>query len=256
MRRVVPDHVDLPLDDLYAGLTLDDGEGHRGAWLAVGMVSAADGAATIDGRTDRLGAAADAQAFHRLRAACDAILVGAGTVRAEGYGPPIGTAARRDDRRSRGLDAVPRLVIVSGSLDLDPRNRVFADPVNRPIVVTGLDAPEAAAADLDPVADLVRINPGPVDLSALLVELGSRGLRRVLCEGGPTLNASLLAADLVDELFVTVTPVAVGGEAPRIALGPGPGTPRVLRLRSVHEHEGELLLRYRRDRCVPRVGEA
>jgi riboflavin-specific deaminase-like protein len=248
MRRLHPSVEDLDLDAVYAGLTLPTGSDGRAA-VALGMVSSVDGAAALDGQTAALGGPADRVAFRRLRAACDAILVGAGTVRDEDYGPPGGTTARRADRLARGLAAVPRLVIVTNRLGLDPEQRVFADPARRPLIVTTTRAPDAAAAAaLAPVADILRVGEATVDLAALLARLPAFGVRRVLCEGGPSLNAALLAADLVDEVFLTLYPALLGGAAPRIVAGTGPTLAHPLRLTALHEHDGELLLRYRRVR--------
>ncbi len=246
MRELHPTPRSLEVDDLHAGLTLAAGEGR--AWVAIGMVTSLDGAAALDGDTAALGGEADRAVFGRLRAAADAILVGAGTVRDESYGPPRGTPARRADRVARGLAEVPRLVIVTGSLDLAPDHRVFSDPAAPPLVATHAAAPADRAAALAQAAEVVRLGQEDIDLAAVLRDLYDRGLRRVLCEGGPSLNAALLAADLVDEAFVTVAPVAIGGDAPRIAVGPPPGRARPFTLVSVHEHDGELLLRYRRAR--------
>lgn len=247
MRALHPTVEDLELEELYDGLTLDVGDGER-ATVALGMVSSVDGAAALDGVTDSLGGPADRVAFRRLRAACDAILVGAGTVRHEDYGPPGGSAARQADRRARGLAAVPKLVIVTGRLGLDPEQRVFRDPARRPLVVTTTRADRARADALAPVADLLRIGDDVVDLPALLTRLPSLGLRRMLCEGGPSLNAALLAEDLVDEVFLTLYPALLGGEAPRIVSGSEATHQRPLTLAGLHEHDGELLLRYRRAR--------
>jgi riboflavin-specific deaminase-like protein len=247
MRRLHPSVDDLDLDATYADLTLEPGNGAR-AGVALGMVSSVDGAAALAGQTAALGGPADRVAFRRLRAACDAILVGAGTVRDEDYGPPGGSAARRADRLARGLAAVPRLVIVTGRLGLDPEQRVFSDPSQRPLVVTTAQASASAAARLASVADILRVGDDAVDLPALLERLPGLGLGRVLCEGGPSLNAALLGADLVDEVFLTLYPALLGGEAPRIVAGAGATQVRPLALIAVHEHEGELLLRYRRQR--------
>jgi riboflavin-specific deaminase-like protein len=247
MRRLHPTVEDLDLDAVYAGLTLPTGNGDRAA-VALGMVSSVDGAAALEGHTEALGGPADRVAFRRLRAACDAILVGAGTVRDEDYGPPGGTAARQADRLARGLAAVPRLVIVTNRLALDPGQRVFDDPARRPLIVTTTQAPDAAAAALAPVADILRLGDEAVDLSALLAQLLTLGMPRVLCEGGPSLNAALLEADLVDEVFLTVYPALLGGAAPRIVAGTGRTQLHPMRLTDLHEHEGELLLRYRRTR--------
>ena len=246
MQRIFPDHRAMDLSDLHAGLTLDAGE--ERAWLAIDMVTSLDGAATVDGRTDRLGGEADAVIFRQLRAAADAILIGAGTVRAEGYGPGGGSAQRRADRESRGLAPRPRMVIVTGSLDLAPGHRVFSDPSHPPVVVTHGQASEERGRALQDVAEVVRIGDDEVDLPALLHWLAAQGLRRVLCEGGPQLNGSLLDADLIDEVFLTVAPSAFAGGAPRIAGSPREIPDRDFTLRSVHEHDHELLLRYQRAR--------
>jgi riboflavin-specific deaminase-like protein len=246
MRRLFPDGEDLALDELYAGLTLPPGSDR--ASVALGMVSSLDGAAALAGVTAELGGDADRVAFRRLRAACDAVLVGAGTVRDEDYGPLRGSDDRQRDRRARGLAAVPRLVIVTGRLALEPGHRVFSDPGARPTVVTSRRAPQEAASRLAAVADVVRVGDDAVDLDALLHHLAAEGVRRVLCEGGPSLNAALLAADLVDEVFLTVAPIALGGAAPRIATGRDDGAVRAFALVSLHEHASELLLRYRRVR--------
>lgn len=246
MQQIFPDHRAMELADLHAGLTLEAGE--ERAWLAIDMVASLDGAATVEGRTERLGGEADAVAFRQLRAAADAILIGAGTVRAEGYGPGGGSAQRRADREARGLAPRPRMVIVTRRLDLEPDHRIFSDPSHPPLVVTHGQASEDRERALDDVAEVVRIGADEVDLPAVLRWLAERGLRRVLCEGGPRLNAALLDADLIDEVFLTVTPSAFAGGAPRITNGPREILDRGFTLRSVHEHDHELLLRYRRDR--------
>jgi riboflavin-specific deaminase-like protein len=246
MQQLFPEPHQMELDEFHAGLTLQTGEGR--AWLAIDMVATLDGAATVAGQTAELGGEADHRIFTQLRAAGDAILVGAGTVRAENYGPAAGPTHRQQDRVARGLEARPRLVIVSGSLDLDPGHRAFSNPDHRPLVVTteraGADRVDALAS----VAEVVRLGAENVDLPGLLEELHRRGLGRVLCEGGPTLNGTLLDADLVDEVFLTVAPCMVAGAAPRIADGPHELPRRGYQLVSVHEHDDELMLRYRRAR--------
>jgi riboflavin-specific deaminase-like protein len=247
VRRLLPDTAMLEVGQVYDDLVLARPDDR--AWVAVGMVTSVDGAASRDGATAALGGEADQHAFRALRAACDVILVGAGTVRAEDYGPPTGTAARRARRGARGLAAVPALALVSGSLDLDPAARVFSHPDHRPLVFTHGRASEAAARALAPVAEVVRCGDAEVDLLEVLYQLHRRGLGRVLCEGGPALNGALFALDAVDELFLTVDSRVVGGDAGRIVRSPAELAPAPrLRLVELFVHDDELLLHYRRSR--------
>ena len=246
MRRMLPDHQDLGLTGLYEGLTLPAGDDRP--WVALGMVATLDGAAAVDGDTAELGGEADGVAFRRLRDAADAILVGAGTVREENYGPPSATAERRADRQARGLAARPRLAIVTGSLNLASDHRVFSDPEQRPVVLTHGQAPTDAADALGEVADVVRVGDDTIDLAAGLMELRALGLRRILCEGGPSLNGALLVEDLIDEIFVTISPVAAGGEAARIIRSGEPEVAHRFVVSSLYEHDHELVVRYCRDR--------
>ena len=145
--RLLPDVVDEPIDEAYADLDLVAGPVGDRAGVSLGMVTSVDGATAVAGRSGGLGGRADHVAFGRLRAACDAIVVGAGTVRAEGYRRPTGDAARRADRVRRGLAAVPALVVVTGSAGLEPTSPLFAGGTagtedNGPVViVTHGDAP-------------------------------------------------------------------------------------------------------------------
>lgn len=246
MQQIFPEYRSMDLHDLHADLTLN--EGHDRAWLAIDMVASLDGAATVGGRTERLGGEADRVVFGRLRAAADAILIGAGTVRSEKYGPGGGSAGRQQDRVSRGLAPRPRMVIVSRSLELSVDHRIFSDPEHPPLIVTHGGAPADRARRLEAVAEVVRFGDSDVDLPGLLAWLPSRGLGRVLCEGGPQLNGYLLASDLIDEVFLTVAPSAFGGPASRIVQGVTELPGRGFELSSVHEHDHELLLRYRRAR--------
>lgn len=246
MRRLIPTPGTEPLEDTYVDLDLAGEPGSPA--VSLGMVSSVDGAATVAGRTAELGGPADKVAFRALRTACDVVLVGAGTVRDEDYGPAQGGPRQQAARRARGLAPAPRLVIVSGRLALDPAGRVFSSPDARPLVVTHGHAPQDRVQALSAVADVLQLGDDEVDLAALVEHLGDLGLGRILCEGGPTLNGSLLAADLVEELFLTVAPVLVGGPASRIVAGSAPAPARSLALVELREHGGELLLRYRRQR--------
>jgi riboflavin-specific deaminase-like protein len=244
VRRLLLSPPDEVLEEVYADLRLPAASGRP--WVALGMVTSVDGAASRDGRTSELGGEADHHAFRALRDAADAVLVGAGTVREEDYGPGTGTEARRRRRVAKGLAPAPRLVVVSGSLTLEPAARVFGDREHPPLVVTTEEAARSERGrQLGEVAELITAGEAELDLAAALDALHRRGLERVVCEGGPSLNAALLAAGLVDELFLTVDPLLVGTDAPRIVGTTPTFDPRRLELAELREHRGELLLRYR-----------
>lgn len=239
MQQWYPGRLDEPLEAVYDDLPppgLD-------RWVAVNMVSSVDGAVTIGGVSGPLGAEGDRAGFRALRAAADVILVGAGTARAEQYGPPRPTAEVRATRRDRGQSPLPAVAVVSRSLDLTGADRLL-DADAEVVVVTTSDAPADRVQALQ--ARGVRVvgaGQGDVDLAEALDRLASDGLGRVLCEGGPRLNRALLAAGLVDEVFVTVAPVLAGGEGPGIVHGDLPAPARLELVEGRH-HGGELLLRY------------
>lgn len=244
LRRLYPTPASHELDDLYADLTLpapDQG------WVSLCMVSSVDGAITVDGRSGGLGGPVDDMAFSRIRATNDVSLVGAGTIRNERYGPLRGTAARREARAARGLSPVPRLAIVSASGRLDPQLPVFTDPEHRPLLLVGSDADPDALARLDDRADIHTLPGAWVAGSDAIATLVGLGLKRIVCEGGPHLNDALLAADRVDEVFLTLAPKLIGGVAPRMTAGTDEHA-RDLRLTSIYVHDDELVLRYRHPR--------
>lgn len=205
-------------------------------FVRVNFVASADGAMSIDGRSAGLGSPADRRVYLLQRRLCDVILVGARTVRVENYG---GARAH-----TLGRDTWPPIAVVTGSARLDPDSRLFTDAHVPPIVLTLAAGPperreRLTAAGADVVA-LERLTPDLV-----LAELARRGLHRVLCEGGPTLFGELVAADAVDELCLTVSPLVVGGSAGRIAVGSHLERRRPLELADILHEDGVLLLRYR-----------
>lgn len=227
------------LSDVYADLLLPgDAVAPR---VSLGMVTSVDGAVSIEGRSGQLGGAGDGAAFRALRSACDVVLVGAGTVRAEDYGPPSADPRRVERRRRLGLADRPVLAVVTRSGDLDPSARLFSDPSYRPLVL----APASAeTGHLTGVADVATVGADEVDLPEAVATAADRGGPRILCEGGPHLNGSLLDAGLVDEVFVTVAPSLVGGRAQRLTAGAREQAVD-LTLVSVLRVGDELLLRYR-----------
>jgi len=215
--------------------------------VVLNMVSTADGRATLGGRSGPISGRADRALFHALRTAVDAVLVGAATVRAERYGRLIADRSRRELRRERGLQEEPLACIVSRVLALDADIPLLAEPAARIAVLT------PSAASLAPAAarvDYVRTRDGDLlDLPAALAELSSRfAVQSLLCEGGPHLSRQLLAAGLVDELFLSLAPKLAGepanGEALRILAGDELDPPVALALAGVLESESFLFLRY------------
>jgi riboflavin biosynthesis pyrimidine reductase len=187
-----------------------------------------DGATTVAGVSGGLGGPADQALSAVLRSRADVVLVAAGTVRAEGYGP----------------SSVP-VAVVSRSCRLDWESPFFTAPVARPLVVTVAQAPPAALARAAEVAEVIVAGERDADLGAALAALGGRGFQAVLAEGGPTLNGQLAAAGLLGELCLTLSPRLAGGGAKRILDGPPLPGPPTLRLCSVCEQDGFLFLRHR-----------
>jgi riboflavin biosynthesis pyrimidine reductase len=244
--------IDALLPDAARGLDDDAlaarySAGTANPWLRVNFVSSVDGAATHDGLSGGLGTDADHRVFDILRRLCDTVLVGAGTVRAEGYGPMRVDDASAAWRAAHGLAAQPAFAIVSARLDLDPASRIFTDAPVRPLVVTTGNSPEERRAELAGVADILVAGESTLDAGAAVAALAERGLGRILCEGGPSLFGTLIAADVVDELCLTLSPRLESGEARRIATGTLLEA-RGLALGGVLESEGTLLLRYLRSR--------
>lgn len=220
---------------------------HAAPTLRVNFVASVDGAVTVNGKSAGLGGPGDKLIFDSLRMVCDALVVAAGTVRAENYDALRLTAPARDWRRAHGLPEFPLMVVVSGTLDLDPEQLVFSDAPVRPLVVTHAGAPAGRRAALAEVAEIITVGEASVDLPAAVRELHARGATQLLCEGGPHLFGSMIAADLVDEVCLTVSPRLVGGAAGRIAAGPD-GPPREMALAGILADGPMLFLRYARSR--------
>jgi riboflavin biosynthesis pyrimidine reductase len=241
LHRVLPDGARLTPLQLLAGLRDGEQVPEDRPRVLVDMVASADGRSTVTDSSRVLGGPADLALLLELRTVADAVLVGGATVRAEGYARLVGAPERRERRRGAGLAEDPPAVIVSRSMDLPWGAGLFAAAEQPVIVYTGLETP--SAPEVAAPVELVRL-PEPT-LAAALADLRGRGVRCVLCEGGPSLNRALLAAGLVDELFLTLSPVLVGDDdAPTIVGGEALPEPVALELRWVCEAEGELYLRY------------
>ncbi len=202
------------LADLYAYPHPLPGRG----WVRANMISTLDGSATGgEGRTASIGGPADRAVFDVLRGLADVVMAGIGTVREEGYAPPLPDADFGDRRQAAGQTPAPVLAIVSGSGDV-PSGDLFTGP-NPSYVIT------TARADLDRLRSIagdrvIVAGDQELDVEDAVKALAGRGLKRVLLEGGPTLLGSMLAASRVDEVCLTWSPLLVAGAGPRIAHGP------------------------------------
>jgi riboflavin biosynthesis pyrimidine reductase len=188
-------------------------------WVRASMVTSADGAAYVDGRSSGLSSPDDMRVFGIQRVLADAVLVGAGTARVEEYKP----ARRRPSLLPLRADRpeVATIALVSRTLGLNLASPLFADaaPDARTIVITCAASDAGLRAEAAKAADVIIAGEETVDLGAALGALADRGLTRVVCEGGPHLLADVAAAGLLDELCLTLAPVLAGPGASRILAG-------------------------------------
>jgi riboflavin biosynthesis pyrimidine reductase len=217
-----------------------------GPYLRANMVSSLDGAARHEGGSAPLSSPADMRIFGTLRALADVIVVGAETVRQEGYRPGKARPAFAERRAADGQTPAPAVAVVSRRLDLDFTAPLFTAATTPTLVLAGAGAdPERIAAAEAAGAHIVIAGEGDgVDPVRVVRELAALGLSRLLHEGGPRVLAQFAAAGVVDELCLTVAPIAVGGDAPRIMNGPGVAGPARFVPASVLEEDGFLFTRY------------
>lgn len=223
---------------------------HGQSWLRANMVASLDGAAKLAGVSEGLSGEADKRIFGVLRALSDVIVVGAETVRVEGY---QGARARADfaaARAAAGQAPAPAIAVVSRSLRLDLGSPLFTEPVVPTVVITTEDAPAEARRATERVADVIVVGQGSCNLRAALSLLTARGWTRQLTEGGPRLLGHLAAAGLVDELCLSVAPLLTGGDDPRIFHAARLPDAQRMRLISLIEQRGFLFTRYVRGRAA------
>ncbi|ABK65669.1 pyrimidine reductase family protein [Mycobacterium avium] len=247
---------ETPLSLLGSVREVDDGElpglydypdRHAGTWVRANFIASVDGGATADGSSGAMGGPGDRFVFNLLRELADVIVVGAGTVRIEGYsGAQLGVA-QRQQRQARGQSEVPPLGIVTKSGHLNRDMAVFTRTEVPPLVLTcaaAADQTRRLLSGLCEVLDCSAGDPERVDEATMLALLGERGMRRILTEGGPTLLNSLLERQLLDELCLTIAPYLVGGHARRIATGPGQLLTRMRCAHVLTDDAGYLYTRY------------
>jgi riboflavin biosynthesis pyrimidine reductase len=241
--RLWPDpDVHLALDDAFADLQLP--ADRERPWVAINMVTSVDGRAQLGSGAEGVGSRVDRRLMRLLRASFDAVASGAGTLRATGIWPGL-PKDLGNHRVGAGRLAQPTSIVIAGRQPV-PLARWHAAVDQGRLLILGSDAPAPSA----PSVEVLRAPTPEPDARWLLDRLAERGIASVLLEGGPTTNASFLAAGAIDELFWTVGPMLIGGDAlPMIAPLPGDIStkepPRRGQLVSVHRNADELFLRYR-----------
>jgi riboflavin biosynthesis pyrimidine reductase len=229
--------------DLVDAYALPPYVGDRPPFVRCNMVSSLDGAITVDNRSGLLGGPADRRVFHVLRSLADVVLVGAGTMRAESYGPVRLDEGLRRDRTARGQSPVPPIAVVTRSGNLDWSSPFFTEAEARPIVFTPGDLDEGARHRGEKAADFVVAGDASVDPRGVIDHFEAAGYRSVLLEGGPGLNADMVHAGVLDELCLTLSPRVVAGDGPRMLAGPQ--LPEPLQLDVIHLLEEDGFLFYR-----------
>ncbi|MDX6584035.1 MAG: hypothetical protein QOI10_3219 [Solirubrobacterales bacterium] len=242
MRRLLPDIAETTVADQVANLDLVAMAGDERPYVITNFALTLDGHATISGRSGAIGSNADTAMLVGLRSRVDAVMIGAGTMRAERYGRVIGDPAKRERREREGLPADPLMVIVSGRLDLPWDAPLFTEGHGRVLIAT---CSEDDPPPTETPCELFR-RPGELDLATLLAHLRSEcAVRALLCEGGPRLHGQLIDGGLVDELFVTHAPKLAGGVGPGLVSQlPESERPLEIGWLLAEESTGELFGRY------------
>lgn len=242
MRRLLPDPGPTTVEEQLAELNLAPLAPDDRPYLILNFAATLDGRAAISGRSGPIGSALDTEMLQRLRTHTEAVMIGAGTMRAERYGRMVSDPALRDHRESVGLAPDPLGVIVSNRMELPWDAGLFTEGGGRVVIFT---ASEEEPPETETPVTVVR-HPDGVDLGEAMRWLREKEeIRSVLCEGGPTLHGRLREEELADELFLTIAPKLAGGEAPRILEGALTEVEE-LELVWLLESEGELFGRYRR----------
>ena len=244
LRRLLPDPRELTPEEAVAGMRLADLAPPDRPYVVLNMVATLDGRITIGGRSGPIGGEADRELFHGLRTQADAVMVGGGTIRTERYGRIVRKPERREVRVAEGLEADPLAIVVSARLELPEDLPLLQSADSTVCVLT------ASTEELPPSPAEVVYLRGPagteLELAPLLGKLRSEhGVRSILCEGGASLNESLIRERVVDELFLSIAPKLAGGPPLTILTGDALEPPLEAELVRLLEHEGHLFGRYR-----------
>lgn len=244
MRRLLPEPVvEVSVAELAAELRPADEPRENRPYVLTNFVLTLDGRATIGGVSGPIGTKRDTEMLVALRTRVEAVMIGAGTMREECYGRVVADPAKRERREQEGLPHDPLMVLVSGRLDLPWTAPLFTEGAGEVLIFTASDEDPP---ETETKIDVVR-HDGLVDLPAAMAYLrDERGVRSLLCEGGPHLHAELIQAGLVDEMFVTHAPKIAGGEGVGLVAGlPESERPVELVWLVAETETDELFARYR-----------
>jgi riboflavin-specific deaminase-like protein len=242
VQRLLPNPGPTSVEEQLAGLDLVDLAYADRPYVVLNFATTLDGRAAIEGRSGAIGSNLDTELLQLLRTCVDAVMIGAGTMRAERYGRMVSDPALRAQRERVGLAHDPLAVLVSGRLDLPWDAPLFADGGGQVLIFT---ASEAEPPETETPVQVVCHDAGVDIVEALRYLREERGVRALLCEGGPGLHNQLQATGTADELFLTIAPKLVGGEEPRVIEGELPQLVE-WELAWLLEHHSELFARYRR----------
>ncbi|WP_062245506.1 pyrimidine reductase family protein [Brevibacterium epidermidis] len=232
-------------DPLTPYLEVNRSQPRHECWVTGHMVAGLDGTAAIHGRVGALSTEPDQDLFRRMRQIADVVMVGAQTVRSEGYAPMRLSEPARAQRRTRGQSEMPPVAVVSRSLDLDWSSQVFAEAPEhaRTIVITCAKADPVRLAAAEQAATVIIAGEERVEPAAALQALAGLGYRVVLCEGGPRWLGELVAADRLDELCLSISPM-MGGDALPVSVAPPGADIAQFSLKSTMVADDTLFLRY------------
>jgi riboflavin biosynthesis pyrimidine reductase len=238
--------IEVP-DALAPYLAVDRSQPKHECWVTGHMVAGLDGTAAVGGRVGSLSTSPDQALFRSMRQIADVVMVGAETVRREGYGAVRLTEEAQAWRREQGRSSVPPIAVVSRSLAFDWTAKVFTDAPDdaRTHVITCTGADPRRRAEAEEVAVVIDAGEDSVDPAAALQALASLGRRVVLCEGGPTWLGELVAADRLDELCLSISPLMGGDPLPVSVTPAGAGLARFA-LKGAMAEDDTLFLRYER----------
>ncbi|MFI8569389.1 pyrimidine reductase family protein [Rhodococcus sp. NPDC078407] len=214
-------------------------------WIRTNFVASIDGSVTANGKSAGLGTPADSQLFGILRELCDAVLVGAGTARAENYGGVALSTESTARRVASGLAPIPTIVVVTASGSIEADSRLLTDTEVKPVVVTSSAADGAKLAALRAAgATVIEVSGESVSTTDIVDSLAELGLLRILCEGGPGLFGQLVSDGAADDLCLTISPILVSGEAGRIAHAASAADTSMHRAHVLGDADGTLLTRW------------